>query len=200
MERTITITGNGKDVIGAAKEIIKHAIDNPISANSMQTLEYTTIDKSTWGEGEWQNEPDKRQWRDEETGYPCLIVRTPHTGSLCGYVGVSESHPCFGKDGDDCEISVHGGITFAEPCLSGDESRGICHIDPSNDNVWWLGFDTAHLFDYMPAINALFKTMPDFPKHPEMSEGFRDVYRNMDYVTSEVQSLARQLKVLEVAA
>ena len=63
----------------------------------MKTMEYRTIDKSTWGEGEWQNEPDKKQWQDEETNYPCLIVRSPVSGSLCGYVGVSEGHALFGK-------------------------------------------------------------------------------------------------------
>lgn len=29
----------------------------------METLEYTTMDKSTWGEGEWNSEVDKKQWR-----------------------------------------------------------------------------------------------------------------------------------------
>lgn len=33
---------------------------------------------------------------DEETGYPCLIVRAPVTGALCGYVGVPERHPLYG--------------------------------------------------------------------------------------------------------
>ena len=49
----------------------------------MQRIEYRTIDKSQWGEGPWQDEPDKIQWQDEETGLPCLIVRG-HMGFLCG--------------------------------------------------------------------------------------------------------------------
>lgn len=187
MERTIKITGSGKDVIDAAKEIIKYAIDNPILANSMQTLQYTMIDKSTWGKGEWQYEPDKKQWSDEETGYPCLIVRNQY-GALCGYVGVSEGHPLFGKHYDRAEVEVHGGLTFSDRCTpSADESHGICHIDPSNDNVWWLGFDCAHAWDIVPALAVRYGLVsPD------------DIYRNIAYVTSEVQSLARQLKALEV--
>lgn len=54
----------------------------------METIEYRTADKSQWGEGPWTAEPDKRQWRDEATGLPCLIVRGPH-GAFCGYVGVA---------------------------------------------------------------------------------------------------------------
>lgn len=66
----------------------------------MQRIEYHTADKSTWGEGPWQDEPDKVQWQDEETGYPCLIVRNPHMGFLCGYVGVPPGHPAHGLSYD----------------------------------------------------------------------------------------------------
>lgn len=64
----------------------------------MKTIEYTTIDKSTWGPGPWQEEPDKIQYVDEATGLPCLIVRNgPTIGALCGYVGVLPGHPLHGK-------------------------------------------------------------------------------------------------------
>ncbi len=43
----------------------------------MEKIEYRTVDKTGWGEGPWQSEPDKRQWQDEATGLPCLIVRGP---------------------------------------------------------------------------------------------------------------------------
>lgn len=36
----------------------------------METLEYRTKDKSTWGDGPWQQEPDKKQWQDAATGLP----------------------------------------------------------------------------------------------------------------------------------
>lgn len=98
--------------------------------------EWTTIDKSEWGEGAWQNEPDKRQWVDPATGYDCLMVRTPLHGGWCGYVGVPEKHPLFAvgysqcPEGNDCPegerpwcdhtpestLDVHGGITFADRC------------------------------------------------------------------------------------
>jgi hypothetical protein len=53
-------------------------------------------DKSTWGAGPWQSEPDEVRWIDEATNLPCWIRRSPVTGSLNGYVGVPRSHPAFG--------------------------------------------------------------------------------------------------------
>lgn len=86
----------------------------------MQTIEYRTIDKSSWPRGEWDNEPDKVQWQDAETGLPCLVVRGPH-GAWCGYVGVAKGHPYYEQDYDKVhdvnhDLSVHGGLTFASKC------------------------------------------------------------------------------------
>lgn len=81
----------------------------------MHTQEWTTRDKTTWGAGEWQDEPDKAQWVDDATGLDCLIVRGPG-GAWCGYVGVPNTHPYFEKDYDDCDVRAHGGLTFADRC------------------------------------------------------------------------------------
>jgi hypothetical protein len=98
----------------------------------MKTIEYRHRDKSDWGEGPWQDEPDKRQWQDEATGLPCLVVRN-RGGALCGYVGVPAGHPCFEVDYDDVygtynedytertsgplpDLEVHGGLTFSDFC------------------------------------------------------------------------------------
>jgi hypothetical protein len=77
--------------------------------------EWKTIDKSLWGPGPWQNEPDKVQFQDDETGFACLIKRTDG-GHLCGYVGVPPNHPAFEKGYDDIHANVHGGLTFADHC------------------------------------------------------------------------------------
>lgn len=87
----------------------------------MQTREWQLLDKSTWGEGPWQQEPDKKQWTDSETGYACMIFRAPVTGALCGYVGVPISHPAYGLGYDTKllrELEAHGGLTFANGCRS----------------------------------------------------------------------------------
>lgn len=58
------------------------------------------MDKSAWGPGPWQDEPDRIEWRDEATGLPCLIVRNPG-GALCGYAAVAPGHPLHGKSYGD---------------------------------------------------------------------------------------------------
>lgn len=90
----------------------------------MKSIEYHTIpNKADWGDGPWVREPDKAQWRDPETGLPCLIVRGP-SGALCGYVGVPESHPMYNVEYDNVhnaypDLSVHGGLTYSDFCDSG---------------------------------------------------------------------------------
>lgn len=131
----------------------------------MSERTYTTVDKTTWPRGEWDNEPDKIQWVDEATGLDCLIHRHPRLGHLCGYVGVPSSHPLHGLDyndaydvlrptGDDeWPNTGHGDITYAAACQdTDDESKGICHVpEPGRPHdVWWFGFDCAHSGDLSP--------------------------------------------------
>ena len=163
----------------------------------MKRIEYRTLDKSDWGPGPWQDEPDKVQWLDEATGYPCMIRRgTDFGGFWCGYVGIPKSHPDHGKGYDDTETGprVHGGLTFADKCSHGDEATAICHVvEPGeDDDVWWFGFDCGHAWDHMPARAAFYRA-----HKIDISPVLRDkveVYRDQAYVTAEVESLARQLK------
>lgn len=155
----------------------------------MKALEYRTIDKSTWGNGPWQDECDKRQWLDAASGLPCMIRRNPSLGFWCGYVGVPPTHPAFGKGYDDVAANAHGGLTFSDTCSDGDESEAICHVvEPGeSDRVWWLGFDCGHAFDLSPAYHA---------RHPKFHPMPRDVYRDQAYVTAETLELARQLAAM----
>lgn len=59
-------------------------------------------------------------------GYEAEVLATP-MGHRCGYVTVPEGHPCAGKDYDELDVEVHGGLTYAL------------------DNQF--GFDCAHLYD-----------------------------------------------------
>jgi hypothetical protein len=142
----------------------------------VETIEYRTVDKSQWGDGPWQNEPDKKQWRDPETGLPCLIVRGP-SGALCGYVGVTEGHPFYkvayshytsrddGKipeadTSPEAQLSVHGGITFSrgcEPVTEADYARMLKNVaghkaaaakHPLGDAAEWLQRWLPHLGSY----------------------------------------------------
>lgn len=161
--------------------------------------EYRTVDKSSWKRGPWDDEPDKAQWKDEATGLPCLLVRNSSGGNLCGYVGVAEGHPLFGKsyddvrlpnnDGEDDYPDVHGGLTFADRCHPhpDGEARGICHIPDEGepDHVWWFGFDCAHSWDYSPAYSA--RPEPCFRRTHD------ETYKCVAYVKNECRKLAQQL-------
>lgn len=191
----------------------------------METKEYRTVDKSTWGDGPWQNEPDKMQWQDFATGLPCLIVRSPVTGSLCGYVGVSSGHPLFEVDYGGCSqatecldekggvnhwcdhrpellLDVHGGITFSGACQkTSDESAGVCHLPApgESDNVFWFGFDTAHAFDLTPAMNARLAQIyrEKGEPLPDCYDRTTEHYRDLAYVKDECEKLALQLKEMQ---
>lgn len=136
-------------------------------------------DKKDWRRGAWDEEPDKAHWVDSTTGLDCLIVRGG-SGALCGYVGVPESNSeCFGKDYDDVDVDVHGGLTFSSACQ--ERINGICHAeeDAANNTVWWLSFDCAHGGDLSPRHSYTLWS--------------NDTYKNFEYVKHEVEKLALQL-------
>lgn len=179
----------------------------------MSAKEWTHVDKTTWGPGPWQLEPDKIQWIDPTTDLDCLMVRQERSGHWCGYVGVAAGHSAFEKGyeavherfgpwDDDTHLDVHGGLTFADACREGEpEGHGVCHIpEPGRPaHVWWLGFDCAHARDLSPG-HAVFHREFD-ADHPEFAYlRDLDVYRDRAYVEAEVTSLARQLAGLSSAA
>ncbi len=132
------------------------------------------IDKSGWGPGPWQAEPDHAEFRHR--GLACLIHRN-QWGVWCGYVGAPPGHPWHGGGYDEVPADVHGGLTYSSAC-AGD----ICHVPlPGEpDDVWWLGFDCGHAGDLTPYYRSL-----GFPFGDEL-------YRDEAYVRREVARLADQ--------
>jgi len=156
----------------------------------------TDEEREAWGPGPWLNEPSKVQWIDHYSDFDCLVVRNRH-GSLCGYVGLPPGHRAHGCDYDAVDVEVHGGLTFADSC---DEigaverpDRAICHVpEPGRPaDVWWLGFDCGHFMDLSPGLAAMEREygIEKMLDHPHL----RPVYRDMAYVRTEVQNLAKQL-------
>lgn len=133
------------------------------------------VNRSNFARGPWDDEPDRIEWRTA-AGLPGLIVRN-RAGALCGYAAVSPGHPLHGKDDSEPDVSVHGGLTYADACQG-----SICHVPAPGepDDVWWFGFDCAHCGDLIP-IDA----------DPRYFSGA--TYRNTAYVRREVESLAAQL-------
>ncbi len=161
---------------------------------------YTTIDKSGWGDGPWQQEPDWVAWIDGETAFPCMIVRGP-LGTLNGYVGVDGEHDAFGRSLDDLSsvLSIHGGVTYAEPHQPGSFNPEYSTIEQIEglEGSWWIGFDTGHWNDIAPVQSQL----PDFV----VALSLRDIpgtstegtYRTVAFVRAECLDLAGQLFALE---
>ena len=131
--------------------------------------------KIAFGPGPWQTEPDRVEWTDDLTGYPCVVMRST-MGHLCGYVGVSNGHPAFRLEEEALEVlgvSAHGGLTFAD-------YRGL------SSPLWWIGFDCGHYGDFVPQIGALLGQ--DGPGSDDPN-----TYRTIDYVEKQCTDLAMQL-------
>lgn len=165
---------------------------------------WTHRDKSEWGDGPWQDEPDKVVWVDETTGLDCMIHRGP-PGALCGYVGVPRSHPWYGRQFDDDvyrEVDVHGGLSYGAPCdPDGTEESGICHVPAlgREHDLWWVGFScSGYLTDMAPCVEADLRRM--YEAHPEWAPnswaGLPKTYKPVAYVRDEVQRLAQHAAAL----
>jgi hypothetical protein len=121
-------------------------------------------------------EGDFLEWTyttDNGYDYCCNIRRSTGIGNLCGYVLLTPDSKLYGIDYNDIydivSIEIHGGLTY-----SGKDKE---------DN-WVIGFDCAHLGDLIPyyLLN-------------DMNYGIisKEVYRDMEYVKSECESLCEQI-------
>lgn len=102
----------------------------------------------------------------EEDGLKCLVRRTD-MGHVNEYVKVPVDLPykersSFGEFAEE-NFSVHGGVTFTGS------------LEMLGQEGYWVGFDTAHCYDWTPQWN----------------EG---EYKSVDYVKGEIKTLASQIK------
>ena len=74
--------------------------------------------------------------RFEHKGFPCVVVFQP-MGFRCGYVGIPKGHKVYKKHYNDLDIDCHCGLTYSEDRLVMQEDK----------DVWWIGFDCAHICD-----------------------------------------------------
>lgn len=102
-------------------------------------------------------------------------------GFLCGYVALPENHRLYEVDYEDLDtIDVHGGITYSG--YSQLENQKFTESSTQvDDNTWWIGFDCSHGYDLVPGMQHI------------VNSGNR-VYRDIDYVTNEVEELAAKLQ------
>lgn len=154
-----------------------------------------------FGEGEWMSEPDHMEFEYREI--ECYILRN-FTGSLCGYVTVPNGHEWEGKDYDDIKCEIHGGLTFGyyniylqRPYRMNDRK-----IDKKS---YVVGFDCAHSMDIDPAVDKMMKEARGRTDKSEAFERalkirekllgttFRPTYKNIAFVTAEIESLVDQM-------
>jgi hypothetical protein len=116
--------------------------------------------------------------KGEHVGFEWIVTHNG-MGHRCGYVRVPKGHPWHGKDYDDLEVNIHGGLSFAENDVPYD--KGVA------DDAYWLGFDCAHSGD-----------APDPKLGGKLSE-FAHLFpfnlmsvRTQEYVENECKSLCEQ--------
>ena len=112
----------------------------------------------------------------EYKGYKCLIRRTSHGGNLNGYVGLPKGHRFYEKHYDDLNIDCHGGLTWGD------------FWKDQNDDLWYIGFDTAHSGDYLP-----FEQMFNRHRVGWSWLGENETYRDINYVRQECKNIVDQI-------
>lgn len=128
--------------------------------------------------GTWSREPDKLRFSHVEL--PCLIRRGP-LWQWCGYVDLPPKHPWHGKEYDDIDAEVHGGLTYAQ----------------SHGRRWRIGFDCAHCWDLLPTdadprIKAFYAAMKAIGGHAT-------TYKTVAFATAETKRLAVQARTAMVS-
>lgn len=139
----------------------------------------------------WLDEPD--QVSQKQGAYHLVIFRHPINKNLNGYVGVPPGSVLYGRewsrDKEIERIHVHGGITFTD--------KGDRFGPPFEESYWYFGFDTAHFMDYVPGLVELLESLPRKEPIPNSIRDNVRNYRDIRYVSAEVQSLYRQLKKIQ---
>jgi hypothetical protein len=111
--------------------------------------------------------------------YFCLIFRNMDLGTLNGYVAVPKNNKFFKKEyfnqNEISNLEVHGGVTYTGDTIF--NSKEIL-----GEELWWIGFDTAHFSDLVPFQN--------FEAPPCIRDG---EYRNFEYVVEQTKQLAEQI-------
>jgi hypothetical protein len=114
----------------------------------------------------------EKQWTTS-AGYEAEVLAMP-MGHRCGYVTVPDGHPCEGKDYDELDVEVHGGLTF------GDGAK--------------FGFDCAHFYDAKDPELISDEYRKIYERWPRFDES--GTVRTLEFCVAECERLAAQLKEL----
>jgi hypothetical protein len=150
------------------------------------------IDKSTWADGPWKDEPDEVRFR--HYGYECYLIRHPAMGAWWCQVAIPPSDPLFAeiprdrRPGIPAALSLalyvavaHGGLVALPGVVTED-----------GEEVWVVGFDCAHCFDLCPGPAAL----PKSPIGQLLGFPRLETYRTLEYARQQTEKLAEQLRLV----
>ena len=112
---------------------------------------------------------------------PITWLPTIKTGWGHAYVAIPKGHPLFGKNYDDINVSVHGGITFADESIDGQPKK--------TEGMWIVGFDCCHSGD-TPSTCPKEYVEAEAERLREQLENY--VVVKQTFTTDEVLKLIRQ--------
>jgi len=112
----------------------------------------------------------------EHAGLACMVKASP-LGALNGYVKLSPTHPDFGREYDDIDVEVHGGLTYG------------C------DKAGWVGFDTLHAGDWWEPSQLPEAPGAEYAKLSELAQGWASEANvwTRERLRAEVDALAETL-------
>ena len=96
----------------------------------------------------------QRQWVPfihkvwDHMGLLCIVMEPGGEGTgFTGYVGLDKDHPFYEweySENYDTHLDVHGGVTFS----------GTMPKEIAEPELWYIGFDMKHGFDYESKIEG----------------------------------------------
>jgi hypothetical protein len=118
----------------------------------------------------------------EHHGYRWMVLSNTY-GCRCGYVLIPVGHPWHGREKDDINAAVHGGVTWSSE-LAGFEG-------------YWVGFDCGHAWDSPdPALPADLGFEPFRKIFAEGAEMIGGAVRTAAYVRTRCEYLCERAAVV----
>lgn len=144
------------------------------------------IDRSSWGSGPWDNEPDFHVVRYR--GYKIVLSRS-NLGNWRAYIGVPLKSKWARKEYYD-QINVVGGVTWSETELPWGESE---------EGMFYIGFDYAHSNDFIPGlplVNSRFNELREkfLDLYPLFVPFDKRDYKTMKYVIQEMKRVVKKIE------
>jgi hypothetical protein len=123
-------------------------------------------------------------------GFRCVVVGI-YMGHRCGYIAIPKGNELYGKDYDEINIDIHGGLTYAE------YSENDYPVK-TDENLYWIGFDCAHCGDAkdLDLIKSFGEDNKDIQMILDMEARYpiRGKVRTVEYVEEQLIDAVKQIK------